>query len=415
MNKTIHLLLFLLFPLLLFSQVVQWRGPNRDGHFNETGLMKTWPPEGPKLVMEVEKIGKGWSSPVVYDGKILVTGMIDSLDYLSCINFNGTIEWQIPYGRSWNQTFPDTRATPTLLDKKAYLSTGMGVVVCIDLTSQKVLWSNDAFGNNSGEVGTWGISESILLVGNKAIFTTGGKQTHMVALDIQTGQQVWKTRTLNDALAYVSPILVEQNGKKQIVNLTAKYLFGVNPENGEMVWSFNFFELDDSEWDNAGGVINCTSPIYHNGYLYLSSGYNHTGAKFKMKEDLSGVEFLWKDKQLDNHHGGVVLLDGVVYGSNWLSNNRGNWCALDFETGEKLYEEAFRNKGSIVAADGMLYLYTEQPGYVGLVKPNREKFELISQFRVDKGNGPHWAHPYIHEGKLFIRHGEVMLGYEIQE
>jgi outer membrane protein assembly factor BamB len=406
MNRILLLLSLLAIPLCLFSQTVQWRGAQRDGCFNEANLLKSWPEEGPRLVFEVEGIGKGWSSPVVYNGRIYTTGMIDTLDYLSCINFDGAIEWQIPYGRSWNQTFPDTRATPTIRDNRAYLSTGMGVVVAIDLSEGKLLWSNDAFGNNGGEVGTWGISESILLVGNKAIFTTGGKQTHMVAIDVETGKDVWKTRTLNDALAYVSPILIEQNGKKQIVNLTAKYLFGVNPDNGEIEWQFNFFELDDSEWDNAGGVINC---------LYVSSGYNHTGAKFKLKEDMSDVEFLWKDKFLDNHHGGVVLHEGVIYGSNWENNSRGNWCAISFETGEKLYEEAFRNKGSIVVADGMLYIYTEQPGWVGLVKPTRDKFDLVSSFRITKGTGPHWAHPYIHDGKLFIRHGEVMMVYNVKE
>jgi outer membrane protein assembly factor BamB len=414
MKRTVFILVFL-FPYILFSQDAQWRGSNRDGHFQETNLLKSWPEEGPKLLFEVGNIGKGWSSPVVDNGKIFVTGLIDTLDYLFCIDFEGKIQWQTAYGRAWNQTFPDTRSTPTIRDNKAYLSTGMGVVVCVDTSNGKLLWSNSAFINNGGEVGTWGIAESILLVGKKAIFTTGGKQTHMVAIDTETGKQVWKTPTLNDGLAYVSPILIEKNGKQQIINLTAKYLVGVDPETGEIVWNFNFFELDDSEWDNAGGVINCTSPIYHDGFLYVSSGYNHTGAKFRLKDGLSGVEFLWKDKFLDNHHGGTVLLDGVIYGSNWENNSRGNWCAISFDTGEKLYEETFRNKGSIVVADSMLYIYTEQPGFVGLVKPNREKFELVSSFRISKGSGPHWAHPTVHDGKLYIRHGEVMMVYDVKQ
>jgi outer membrane protein assembly factor BamB len=413
MSKTI-LVLALLLPLIVSAQVEQWRGPKRDGIFHETGLLKQWPEEGPELQITIDNIGKGWSSPVIYQQKLYITGLIDSLDYLFCLNMKGDIEWQTAYGLAWNQTFSDTRSTPTILDNKAYLSTGMGVVVAIDLTDGKVLWENKAFANNGGEVGTWGVSESILLVDGKAVFTTGGAKTQMVALDIETGRQVWQTKSLNDVLAYVSPILIERNGKKQIVNLTAKYLFGVNPENGEMEWHYNFFELDDSEWDNAGGVINCTTPIYHDGYLYVSSGYNHTGAKFKLNDDLSNVEFIWKDKVLDNHHGGVVLIDGVVYGSNWENNSRGNWCAICFDTGELLYEERFRNKGSIVAADGMLYIYTEQPGFVGLVKPNPDKFELISSFRVSGGSGAHWAHPVVHDGKLYIRHGEKLFVYNIK-
>jgi outer membrane protein assembly factor BamB len=412
--KRIVIILIAMLPLVLNAQLIQWRGIERDGIYQENNLLKIWPEEGPELLLKVEGIGRGWSSPVVYNNKIYVTGMIDTLDCLFCINHQGAIEWQTAYGRSWNQTFPDTRSTPTIRDNKAYLSSGMGVVVCINTENGSIIWSNDACANNEGKISTWGVAESILLVGDKAIFTTAGPKTTMIALNAETGEQVWQTKTLNDDLAYVSPILVELNGKQQIINLTARNLFGVNPENGNMEWHYNYFDIDDSEWDNAGGVINCTSPIYHNGYLYVSSGYNHTSAKFKLHDDLSGVEFLWKDSMLDNHHGGVILHEGVLYGSNWENNNRGKWCALDFETGKLLFEEAFRNKGSIILADELLYIYTEQPGYVALVKPNPEKLEIISNFRINDGSGPHWAHPAIYDGKLYIRHGEVLMVYNIK-
>ena len=134
-----------------------------------------------------------------------------------------------------------------------------------------------------------------------------------------------------------------------------------------------------------------------------------------MKDDLSGVEFQWKDELLDNHHGGVVLINGYIYGSNWVSNNKGNWCCLSFDTGEKKYEETFKNKGSIISSDGMLYIYTEQPGWVGLVKPNPEKFDMVGRFQVKEGSGPHWAHPSVYDGKLYIRHGEVLLVYDVKK
>lgn len=182
-----------------------------------------------------------------------------------------------------------------------------------------------------------------------------------------------------------------------------------------MMWNFNYLHLDPSEWDNAGGVINCTSPIFHDGFLYVTSGYNHTGAKFKLKEDLSGIDFIWKDELLDNHHGGVVLIDGFIYGSNWVSNGKGDWCCISFDEGAVKYQTTFKNKGSIIAADGMLYIYSEQPGYVGLVKPNPEKFDLVSSFPITDGTGPCWAHPSIYNGKLFIRHGDVLMVYDIKE
>lgn len=408
-------LALLALPFFGISQDVQWRGPNRDGIFAETGLLKQWPENGPELLLKVDNLGDGWSSPVIHNNIIYLTGKVDTMDVLSAIKPDGTLLWQKPFGRAWEKTYPDTRTSPTIEGNRAYLASGMGEVVCFDIETGNIIWKQNAFEDNGGSCGAWGIAESILMVDDKVVFTTGGNQTLMVAFNKLTGEYAWKSKTLNDDIGYVSPILVEMNGKRQIVNISAKFIFGIEPQTGELVWSFNYHTLDDSEWDNGGGVINCTSPIFSNGYLYVTSGYNHTGAKFKMKDDLSGVDFLWKEETLDNHHGGVILLDGKVYGSNWVNNNQGNWCCIDFETGKTLWEENFDTKGSIVSADGMLYIYTERRGNVALVKPNAEKFEMISSFRITEGNGPHWAHPTINDGKLYIRHGKVMLVYDVKQ
>ena len=183
---------------------------------------------------------------------------------------------------------------------------------------------------------------------------------------------------------------------------------------GKIVWNYDYGNIDEADWGDDGAVINCTSPLFQNGEIYVTSGYNHTGAKFRLNDDLSDVEFLWKDEMLDNHHGGVLVLDGFIYGANWTSNSKGNWCCIDWETGNTKYEENLDTKGSIVYADSMLYIYTEKKGIVGLVKPNPEKFELISQFQITDGKGPYWAHPTIHEGKLYIRHGDVLIVYDIK-
>ncbi len=412
--KYIFLSIIIFSGLFLKAQLPQFRGPERNGNFPDKGLLKEWPEEGPSLLMEIEGIGKGWSSAVVYENKIYITGMIKTTDYLSCIDMQGKIIWQTPIGNSWNQSFPDTRSTPTMRDGKAYVSSGLGTVTCIDAYDGKVIWTVDAFSKYEGSAGNWGIAESILLVDDKAIFTTGGNLTTMIALDALTGKEIWKSRSLKDNIAYVSPILIEQNNKRQIIGVGATFIYGVNPDDGNIVWTFDFLNADPSEWDNTGGVINCTSPIFKDGILFVSGGYNHTSVEFKLKDDLSGAEFLWKDELLDNHHGGVVLYEDHIYGSNWINNGKGDWCCINFKTGENKYQTTFKNKGSIIEADGMLYIYSEQPGFVGLVKPNPDKFDLVSSFQIKKGNGPHWAHPSIYDGKLFIRHGEFLIVYNIK-
>jgi outer membrane protein assembly factor BamB len=401
-------------PILLQAQINQFRGFNHCGIFPETGLLKQWPENGPKLILKVEGIGNGWSSAAIENNTIYITGKIDTMDVLSAISFEGKIIWQTPYGLSWDKSYPDTRSTPTIENGKAYLSSGIGEVACVDIKNGNLIWKKNTFAENGGSSGRWGIAESILLDGDKVFFTTGGEQTTMLALNKNTGETIWKSKSLNDNIAYVSPILVEKNGRKQIVNLGAKILFGVNPENGNIDWSYDYRNIDEAEWGDMGAVINCTSPLYHDGFIYVTSGYNHTGAKFRLKDDLSGVEFLWKDETLDDHHGGVVLIDGYIYGSNWVNNGKGDWCCISFDTGETKYQTTFKNKGSIVSADGMLYIYTEQPGFVALVKPNPEKFDLVSSFQITDGSGPYWAHPTIKDGKMYIRHGEVLMVYNIK-
>jgi outer membrane protein assembly factor BamB len=182
--------------------------------------------ERTKITRETSGIGNGYSSASFSNNKIYITGMIDTLDYLSCIDLSGKILWKTAYGSSWNQSFPESRSTPTIMNGKAYVSSGRGVVACIDAESGKIIWSVDAFKKEEGAYGIWGVAESILLVDGKAIFTTGGNNTTMVALDANTGKEVWKSPSLRDNLAYVSPILIEKNGKKLIIGVTASYIFG---------------------------------------------------------------------------------------------------------------------------------------------------------------------------------------------
>lgn len=410
--RKILILTAVLLPALLQAQTSQWRGVNRDGFFNEEGLLKQWPEEGPQLVLKVDNLGKGWSSAVIHNNVIYVSGMKETTDVLSAIDQSGNILWQTPYGKSWDKSFPDTRSTPTIENNKAYVTSGSGEVACIDAANGKILWKREAFSDNDGEFGMWGDAENLLIVDDKVIFTAAGPKTSMVALDKNTGADVWKTKSVNDEKAYVSPILVEYNGKRQIIGMGANMLFGVEPETGEMVWNYDYCHVNNFKWDDKG-VINCTSPIFNNGGLYVTSGYNHTSAKFQLKKDLSGIDFQWTNETLDNHHGGVVLVDGFIYGSNWLNNSKGNWCCVNWETGELKYETEFESKGSIISSPNQLYIYTEK-GVVGLVNPNPEKFDLICNFKISDGDGANWAHPTIKDGKLYIRHGNVLLVYNIK-
>lgn len=390
-----------------------WRGPDRDGIYPETGLLKTWPSDGPQLVWETLDVGKGYSSPVISGDRLYITGMNEeeSSEIFSAYTMDGKKVYEIVYGTPWNKSYPETRTTPVIKDNKAYVISGSGEIVCIDISEGKIVWKVDGGAVFERKTGNWGTVECPLLFDNKVVYTPSGDQTTMVALNGETGETLWKSNPLGDEGCYVSPMLITYNGKRQIIGSTGKTVIGVNPDNGNIEWIFD-------DWGKKGeGKIAVNTPLYKDGRIFISHGYNINAVLLQLNDDLTGVGVVWRNNDLDTHHGGFVLVDGTIYGSNWINNNQGNWVAVDWNTGETKSETEWgsgKGKGSIIAADNMLYCYDERRGTVGLVRPNPEKFDVVSEFRITKGEGPHWAHPVINKGILYIRHGNALMAYHIK-
>jgi len=422
-HTKILLLNILMFLLIIACQTTpdsamdwnQFRGPNRDGKSAETGLLKQWPENGPEVLWTVEGIGDGYSTAIISNGIIYTTGMIDSLDYVTAIDRKGNIKWKAEYGKSWRESWPGVRISPTIEDGKMYVISGEGELSCLNAKNGEKIWTKDAYTKFEGKYRLWGIAENLLLVDKKVIYTPGGDKTTMVALDKNTGETLWMSETLEDFTAYVSPILIHHGGRKIVSNITAHYFIGVDAENGDFIWTYNYGELNAPTFHPEAPVINCVMPIYHDGQIFITSGYNHTGALFNLLPDGSGVELAWQDTTLDCHHGGVIHVDGYLYGANWEDNRNGNWVCQDWKTGKVMYEKKWVTKGSILYADGMLYCYEEKSGNVALVKATPEDFEIISSFEVTSGRGPHWAHPVIHNGVLYIRHGDTLTAYNVKQ
>jgi outer membrane protein assembly factor BamB len=258
----------------------------------------------------------------------------------------------------------------------------------------------------------WGVAESPLIVDSMVICSPGGKKTSVVAFNKISGKELWRTEPVGGPRCYVSPALYEYGSIRYILAATGTHLIAIDPVSGRVGWSYKYWNAD--KWDQDG-LIWANTPIWKKDEIFITMGYNYKAVMLKMNPDGSGVTEKYTGEVLDNHHHGVVLIDGNVYGSNWISNGKGNWVCMDWETGEIRWETQWNNKGSVIYADGLLYLYEEKQGNVGLVKPNPGHFDLVSTFRVTDGTGPHWAHPAIYNGKLLIRHGEVLLVYNIQK
>lgn len=413
---------FILFVLLLVltglqvcnaQNISEWRPDNRTGVSSETGLLKSWPAEGPALLWSNLDLPKGNSSVSFGDNRIYITGTKGADDILVSLDMSGKILWQIVMGRAWDESYPESRATPTVEGNRVYTCSGYGDLACIDGTSGLILWLYKASELNHGTYGKWGIAESLLIDGEKLYFSPGGPETMTIAIKKATGEVIWKSESINDKPGYVSPILINYAGRKMIVNVSMNYVFAVDALNGEILWKVPHQLPADFKpgWE----LIKCVTPLYSDGMVYVTGGYNTGGMMINIAEDGKSANVAWTDSVLDVHHGGVVLVNGYIYGSNWLNNSNGNWCCLDWKTGKKMWEEHWNCKGSVISAEGMLYIYDEKRGNVGLLKATPEKFDLVSSFKVTQGSsGPYWAHPVIHNGILYLRHNNALMAYDIK-
>jgi len=394
-----------------FAQQFGWRGPGRSGIYNEKGLMKSWPSDGPSMLWEVTGIGKGYSSATVTADAIYITGTKADKDVLTAFAPDGKKKWEVEYGGITNNVnSPESRSTPTYSNGKILVVSGQGDLACITREG-KIAWTVNYYQKYSAPVQRFGISESPLVVDNKVIATPGGNSAAMVAFNIENGNVVWETAPLNEGTQYANPLLIEFGGKKIIVTHTTTYIIGVNAADGKMLWKFNFGSVND---DQKGGKNYIQTPIYRDGFIFAANGYNQTAAKIKLSTDGSDPTLVWKNPEINPHVGGMVLLGNYIFSSTHDSNSKGRWICVDWTTGKTMWTTDWFNKGSVISAEGLLYFYEEKGGNLALVKPNSEKLEVISSFQIKKGDGPYWAHPVIDNGRLFVRHGDYLAVYSLK-
>jgi len=405
-----YLSIFIFLSFNSCNEISQWRGPLRDGIYSETNLLKEWPKEGPALSLKIENIGKGFSQPVVYNDVIYVTGLkSDTLDVVSAYDMQGNLLWDKVYSIAWPRSYPESRGTPTIEKNRIYLIGGEGNLICLSTNGGKVHWEQKPLKEFDGKIMHWGNVESVLLTDKAALYVTGGEKTTLVAYHKRTGKLLWQSESLGDAKSYASSSLVEWGGLKIALVQTDKHLVGFNDENGEILWRYDTIRYHTQK--GKGEAAN--TPLFYNGDVFITYGNDQPGMLFNIAADGKSISLKWQNPILDTHHGGLVLIDGAIYGSNMIDNTRGNWASIDWETGKTNWEQKWFTKGSVISADGMLYFYEEKAGNVALVKPDTRELKIVSTFCINEGEGPHWAHPSIYNGLLFIRHGSVLLAYNI--
>jgi outer membrane protein assembly factor BamB len=384
------------------QEPTRWRGPSGNGIYPETGLLKEWPAGGPEILWTYEELGQGHSSAVADGGFIYTTGMISGTGHLFKFRPDGTLVYKTAYGPEFTQSWYGTRGTPVIVGDRIYLESGLGKLVCLDNSDGVVIWSKELFREFDGRNITWGVNETPVVDGDIIYVTPGGRTNNIVALNRHTGTLIWSSRARGELSAYCTPLLFEHNGRKLLATHTASYLVGLDAKTGKLLWS----QRQPNQYS-----VHANTPIYHDGYLFFFSGYGQGGGLLKLNQDGSQVSREWTTRTMDSRMGGAVLVDGYLYGSG--DNNR-EWRCLEWTSGREMYSSMSIGKGNVIYADGMLYCYSDR-GELALVKADPSGFRVVSQTRVVHGSEQHWAHPMIHDGVLYVRHGRALIAYKVKE
>jgi outer membrane protein assembly factor BamB len=383
----------------------QWQGQDRTAVSRETGLLKDWPKGGPRLVWKAEKLGGGYSTPSVADGRIFGMGFRGDDEIVWALDEKtGKEKWAVRIAKANRGVGygEGSRCTPTVDGDRLYVL-GLGAdLACLKTSNGEEVWRKNLQKDFDGHVGGWGYSESPLVDGDKVLCTPGGKKATLLALNKKTGEPIWKgVVPEGDGAHYSSIIATDFDGKRQYVQFLGGGVVGLDGD-GKFLWRYN---------KPHNGTANCSTPLYRDGYVFAASSYGTGGglAKLSREGDKVKAEEVYFTKRMQNHHGGMVLVGDYLYGSN-----EEQLTCLEFMTGKVQWAEGKAGKGSIACADGRLY-YRNEGGPMILVEANPKKYVEHGRFSPPRTDKPAWPHPIVANGKLYVRDQQYLYCYDVKQ
>ena len=381
----------------------QWRGVNRDGISTETGLLKEWPRTGPAVVWTAPDVGGGYGSVSVRGDRVYVQGLKNRQSVVTSLNrSDGKVVWTHALGVGGsNDRGSGPRGTPTTDGDRLYVLTESGDLACLRMADGTVVWQRNILKDFRGENPYWLISESPLVDGNLVVVTPGGRGAGMVALDKMTGRTVWQSSELNDGAGYSSAIVANVQGVRTFMTLTSQAGVGVRATDGKLLWRVR---------NVANGTANIATPVYADDRVFYTSAYDTGGALLALRATGSDVKAteVYFTRDMQNHHGGVVLVNGYLYGYS-----DSILTCLEFATGKRMWRDRSVGKGAVSYADGHLYILSED-NVVGLVEATPTGYHEKGRFGIKDQGWPSWAHPVIAGGRLFIRNQGLLTAYDIR-
>ena len=381
----------------------QWRGPSRDGISKETGLAQAWPASGPPVVWTTPGLGSGYGTVSISGGRAFVQSMRGRQSMVHSINLaDGKYVWSKNLGPATsNDRGPGPRATPTVDGDRLYILTESGDLWCLRAADATEMWGRNILKDFGGRNIQWLISESPLVDGDKVIVTPGGRSAGIVALDKMTGKTVWQAKEVSDDAGYSSPVVVEVQGVRAYTTLMSRAAVGVRASDGKLLWRYA---------PPANYTANITTPLVAGSQVFYTSAYDTGGGLISLRSENGDIRMqeVYFTRDMKNHHGGVLLVDGVMYGFNDAI-----LTALDFASGKPLWRHRSVGKGAVTYADNRLYILSEN-NVVGLAEVNRTGYRETGRFEIPDQGLPSWAHPVVSGQRLYIRNQNTLTAYDVR-
>lgn len=391
-------------------KISDWRGTDRSGIFDESNLLKSWPEDGPPEVWTIENLGSGFGSPVFTDDMFFITGEIDSMTLLYCFNLAGEKRWQTNLGKEWMKTYPGSRSAPVVAGALLYTVTGTGNLYCVNIDDGSVVWQKSFADDAQGIPTMHGFSEAPVIDGDRVFWVPGGAEINVAALNRFTGEMIWSNKGFSERSGYNQGKLIRLPVRNIFVTFTAYHMMGFDSESGEMLWSHEQDNLTPEKRVFGMGDTHSNSVLFDNGSIYYAAGDGNCGVKLDLSADGTEIKEVWRNPGFDSYMGGIIKIGDYLYGN---ANVRPELRSLNAITGQ-LTDSLKLGSGSLVAADNMLYFYSQR-GELFLLSYDEGKMQKVSSFRITKGEKEHFAHPVINKGILYMRHGNYLMAYDIRK
>jgi len=379
----------------------QWRGPNRDGKAHERGLLQEWPAGGPPLAWRASGAGTGYSSFAASGGRLFTQGAREGTEYVMAFDAaTGRKVWETARGRRFrNERGDGPRGTPTVDGGRLYALGGTGDLACLDVATGRVVWSVNVLETFGGRNPNWGLSESPLVLADRVLVNAGGRNASIVALNKEDGSVLWKSQS--DEAGYSSAVTARVGDTPLAVFFTGERALGIDVRDGRLLWDYR---------PVSNRTANIATPIVQGSRVFVSSDYGTGAALLDLRPSAGGVAAseVYFTRNMRNHHSSSVLVGDHLYGfsSSILT-------ALRFADGEMAWRDRSVGKGSVIYADGRLYLYSEN-GVVGLAEASPDGYREHGRFRIRPGSLPTWSHPIISGGRLIFRDQDTIYAYDVK-